>query len=45
VRELLDRGWGKTLSVAVVQNHDPLEIDEIAAEVQRIGAELRGESQ
>jgi hypothetical protein len=42
-KELFDRGWGKTLSVAVVQDRESLETDEIAAEVRRIGAELRGE--
>jgi hypothetical protein len=40
-KELLDRGWGKAPAVAAVEGYDPLEMDEIAAEVQAIAAELR----
>ena len=41
VRELLDRGWGKAPAVVAVEGSDPLELDEISAEVHAIAEALR----
>ena len=40
-RELLDRGWGKALEFASVEGADPLEMDEVAAEIRQIAEQLR----
>ena len=43
-RELLDRGWGKAPAFAAMETDDPLELSEIAREIQTIGTNLqRGE--
>jgi hypothetical protein len=39
-KELLDRGWGKAPSVTPVDDHDPLEVDELTRETQEIVAGL-----
>ena len=39
-RELLDRGWGKAPAYASVQMDDPLELSDIAREIQTIADEL-----
>lgn len=41
-RELADRGWGKAPAFAAVEGADPLERDELQAEILRIADELRG---
>lgn len=41
-RELLDRGWGKAPAFAVMESDDPLELSDIAREIQRIADELAG---
>ena len=43
VRELLDRGWGKAVGFADVESADPLEQDEVAAEIRSIAEQLRRE--
>ena len=40
VRELLDRGWCKAPAVAAMQTDDPLELSDIAREIQTIADEL-----
>jgi hypothetical protein len=40
-RELLDRGWGKAPAFAAMDASDPLELDDIAREIQQIADELR----
>ena len=40
-RELLDRGWGKAPAFASMEAGDPLELDDIAREIQAIADELR----
>lgn len=42
IRELADRGWGKAPAFAAVEGADPLERDELQAEILRIADELRG---
>ena len=39
-RELLDRGWGKAPAFAAMESDDPLELGEIAREIQGIADEL-----
>lgn len=39
-RELLDRGYGKSASFAAIEGADPLEQDEVAAEIATIAAQL-----
>ncbi len=39
-RELLDRGWGKAPAFASMEADDPLELCEIAREIQGIADEL-----
>ena len=39
-RELLDRGWGKAPAFASMETDDPLELCEIAREIQGIADEL-----
>ena len=39
-RELLDRGWGKAPAFASMEADDPLELGEIAREIQAIADEL-----
>jgi len=41
VRELFDRGWGKAPAFAAMETGDPLELDDIAQEIQGIADELR----
>jgi Family of unknown function (DUF5681) len=38
---LLAYGWGKPAGFAAIEGHDPLEQDTLAAEAERIAAELR----
>ena len=40
-RELLDRGWGKAPAFASMEAEDPLELGEIAREIQQIADELQ----
>lgn len=42
-RELLDRGWGKAVGFADIDGANPLEHDEVAAEIQSIAEALRRE--
>ncbi len=44
-RELLDRAHGKAPAFAVVETEDPLELNEIAREVQAIADELSARRQ
>jgi hypothetical protein len=39
--ELLDRGYGKAPAFAAVEGYDPLELDEVAQEIQRISDDLK----
>ena len=39
-RELLGRGWGKAPAFASIEAEDPLELSDIAREVQKIADEL-----
>ena len=39
-RELFDRGWGKAPAFAAMEADDPLELSEIAREIQTIADEL-----
>ena len=39
-RELLDRGWGKAPAFAAIEAEDPLELSDIAREIQGIADEL-----
>jgi hypothetical protein len=39
-RELLDRGWGKAPAFAAMEAEDPLELSDIAREIQGIADEL-----
>ena len=39
-RELLDRGWGKAPAFAAMEADDPLELGDIAREIQGIADEL-----
>ena len=41
--ELLDRGWGKAPAYASIEGTDPLEMDEVAAEIRSIAEQLRRE--
>jgi hypothetical protein len=40
IREVLDRGWGKAPAFAAMESDDPLELSEIAREIQEITDEL-----
>ncbi len=40
VRELLDRGYGKAPAFAAIEGTDPLELSDIAREIQGIADEL-----
>jgi len=40
-RELLDRGWGRAPAFANIDGTDPLELDEVSAEVQAIADEMK----
>ena len=40
-RELLDRGYGKAPAFASIEGGDPLEFDDVAAEINAIADELR----
>ena len=40
IRELFDRGWGKAPAFAAMETADPLELGEIAREIQGIADEL-----
>ena len=42
-RELLDRGWGKAPQFAAIEGADPLEQDEVAAEIRSIALALEQE--
>ena len=42
-RELLDRAYGKAPAFANVEGADPLEMDEVAAEIKSIAEQLRAE--
>ena len=42
-RELLDRGWGKAPAFASIEGADPLEHDEVAAEIRSIAKALEQE--
>ena len=42
-KELLDRGWGKAVGFADIEGADPLEDDEVAAEIRSIADQLRRE--
>jgi Family of unknown function (DUF5681) len=44
VRELWDRGWGKAPAFASVEGGDPLELNEVAAEIKSLADELRARS-
>jgi len=41
LRDLADRGYGKAPIFAAVEGMDPLELDEVASEIQRIADDLR----
>ena len=43
-KELLDRGWGRAPTVAPIEGYDPLEMDELTAEIRSIAADIRGDS-
>jgi hypothetical protein len=40
---LLDRGYGKAASFAAIEGADPLEQDEVAAEIRSIAAQLEAD--
>ena len=40
-RELWDRGWGKAPAFASIEGQDPLELDEVSAEIKAIAEQLR----
>ena len=40
-RELLDRGYGKAPAFVSIEGQDPLELDEISAEIKSIVDQLR----
>jgi hypothetical protein len=40
VRALIEHGWGKAASFAAIEGADPLEMDEVAAEIRAIADEL-----
>ena len=42
-REILDRGWGKAVGYSDIEGADPLDQNEVEAEIERIAAELRRE--
>ena len=42
-REILDRGWGKAVGFTDVVGADPLEQDEVAAEIRTIAEALERE--
>ncbi len=42
-RELLDRGWGKAVGYADIEGSDPLEQDEVTAEIRSIAEALSQE--
>ena len=39
-REILDRGWGKAVGLADMDGANPLEMDDVAAEIRSIAATL-----
>jgi hypothetical protein len=41
IRELFDRAWGKAPAFAAMEAGDPLELSEIAREIQGIADELQ----
>ena len=43
-RELWDRGWGKAAAFAAIEGADPLELDEVAAEIHAIADALRAKN-
>ena len=42
-RTLLEFGWGKAATFAAIEGQDPLEMDEVAAEIRSIAAQLKAE--
>jgi hypothetical protein len=42
-REILDRRWGRAVGFTDVEGADPLEQDEIVAEIRSIAEQLRAE--
>lgn len=42
-RTLLEFGWGKAATFAAIEGQDPLEMDEVAAEIKSIAEQLRAE--
>jgi hypothetical protein len=44
-RELLDRGWGKAPTFASMDADDPLDLSDIAREIQDIADELEARRQ
>ena len=42
-REILDRGWGKAVGFTDIEGADPLEQDEVAAEIRSIAKALEQE--
>jgi hypothetical protein len=42
-RALLEHGWGKAASFAAIEGADPLEQDEVAAEIRSIAAQLEAD--
>jgi hypothetical protein len=43
VRALIEHGWGKAASFAAIEGADPLEQDEVAAEIRSIAAQLEAD--
>ena len=41
VRALIEHGWGKAPAFASIEGADPLELDEVAAEIRQIAEQLR----
>jgi hypothetical protein len=42
-RALIEHGWGKAASFAAIEGADPLEQDEVAAEIRSIAAQLEAD--
>ena len=42
-RTLLEFGWGKAATFAAIEGQDPLEMDEVAAEIRAIAEQLKAE--
>lgn len=42
-RTLLEFGWGKAATFAAIEGHDPLEMDEVAAEIRAIAEQLKAD--